>query len=116
MIKSAMATTEKMKQEFTKEVNKIPPTTDTNLLAALSYAPLLSLIILLVKRNDDYIKFHAKQGFVLFISMLVWGFPVIGWLIGLLAFIAMLVGFIMAWQGKRYPLPGVAKLASKIPW
>lgn len=103
-----------MKEEIKKEVEKIPPTTDQNLIAALSYVWIVSVIMLLVKRGDDFVQFHARQGVILFIGSLLGFIPLIGWLIWFLSVIGMAVGFIQAWQGKRYELPLVYGLSQKI--
>ncbi|MBM4402464.1 MAG: hypothetical protein FJ044_04430 [Candidatus Cloacimonetes bacterium] len=88
---------------------------DENLMAALSYLWLLSVVILLVKKDSDYIKFHAKQGLVLFLASIVfWFIPVLGWMFQLVIAIGVVVGFIKALGGERFPLPLVADLAKKI--
>ena len=95
---------------------------DDNLIAAVSYLWILSIIILVVKKDSDYVKFHARQGCVLFAaSVVLWiaGFalfflwPII-WLVDLVIFVAVVVGFIQALGGKRYKLPLVGDLAEKI--
>lgn len=95
---------------------------DDNLIAAISYLWILSIIILLVKKDSDYVRFHAKQGVVLFgfsVALSILGFiivlllPII-WLLDLVIFVAVIVGFIQAIQGKRYKMPVVGDLAEKI--
>lgn len=88
---------------------------DENLMAALSYLWILSVVILFVKKDSDYIKFHAKQGLVLFLtSVVLWFVPVLGWMFQLVVVIGVVVGFIKALTGERFPLPLVADLARKI--
>lgn len=95
---------------------------DDNLIAAVSYLWILSIIILLVKKDSDYVRFHARQGVVLFgISIVVGiiGIPLwfLFWLVGLInlaIFIAVVIGFIKALGGERYKLPIVGDLAEKI--
>lgn len=90
----------------------VPAASDKNMFAAFSYVWIISLVILLMKRQDEYIAFHAKQGLVLtIISILTWWIPVLGWLISLLTFVGMVVGFLMAWQGKRFQIPLVYQLS-----
>ena len=115
------STTDKIKQgakkateEVKKEVNKIPPTSDNNLIAAFSYVWILSIIILVVKRNDDFAQFHAKQGVIVFLASLLGFIPLIGWIVAGAAWVGMVVGFIQAWQGKRYEIPFVYKLSQKV--
>ena len=95
---------------------------DDNLMAALSYIFLLSVVMLLVKKDSDYVQFHAKQGTVLFIGEVILG--VVGsftwflfylWdLVWLLFVIVSIIGFYRAYRGERYRLPVVADLADKI--
>ncbi len=97
-----------------EEIKKIPPTTDRNLMAALSYVWLLSLVMLIIKRDDAFIHFHAKQGVVLLIISIFWFIPIIGQLAAILAFAGMVIGFVNAWQGKEYQLPLVYGWSQKI--
>src|SRR5262245_5528598 len=105
---------EKVKAEIKKEVNKIPPTSDQNIMAALSYVWIISLIMLIVKRGDEFVQFHAKQGVILLIASVFGFIPIIGWIIWALSVAGMVVGFIQAWQGKRYELPLVYGWSQKI--
>lgn len=84
-------------------------------LAAISYLWIVSLIILLVKKDSPFAQFHAKQGFVLFIAAIVFGFiPLIGMLLNLVVFVFALIGLISALQGKWRKLPLIAPIAEKI--
>ncbi|HOL22205.1 MAG TPA: hypothetical protein PLQ41_05070 [bacterium] len=95
-------------------------------LAWLSYLGILLLIPLLVNKDNEYSKFHVKQGIILLICSVGWQIvsiilhiiPVIGTLIwagGLLfLFILMVMGIINALNGKTEPLPVIGKYAEKI--
>ncbi len=107
-------TAKKVKEEIKKEVDRIPPTTDRNLMGALSYVWFISIVMLVVKRQDEFVQFHAKQGVILFLGTLVGFIPIFGWLIFMFSIVGMVVGFLMAWQGKRYQIPFVGTLAKKI--
>lgn len=100
------------------EIKKIPPTTDRNLMAALAYVWILSLVMLVAKRNDPFVQFHAKQGVVLLLisivaAILMW-VPVLGFIAWALSIVGMVIGFINAWQGKEYKLPYVYGWSTKI--
>lgn len=96
-------------------------TSDDNLMAALSYVSVLAVVMLLVKKDSDYVKFHAKQGVVLFIgeviywvvSAFTWFLFFIWWILGLVFLIVSIIGFIKAFSGERYRIPVVADLADK---
>ena len=95
---------------------------DENLMAALSYIWIISVVMLVTKKDSDFIQFHAKQGLVLFITSLVWWVITIllfflwfiSWLIYLVIFIAAVIGFIKALSGEKYRLPLVGDIADKI--
>ncbi len=89
---------------------------DSNLMAALSYVWILSVIMLILKKDDPFVQFHAKQGIILFLGTIVAGFvPALGWfVINPILIIAEIVGFIMALQGKEFKIPVVGDLAGKI--
>ncbi len=90
--------------------------------AILSYLGILVLIPLLVKKDDDFIHFHAKQGLVLLLVWIaVWIFtliPVIGWVIGPLLSVVMLIisviAIIQVIMGKKWEIPIVATYADKL--
>ena len=98
------------------------PKSDSNLLAAISYLWILSIVMLFVKKDDDFVVFHAKQGTVLFGALTVVAIAGIPFLflgplvllVDLVIFIAVIIGFIQAISGKRYKIPIVSNLAEKI--
>lgn len=110
-----------MSEESTP-ASTVKPKSDSNLLAAISYLWILSVIILFVKKDDDFVTFHAKQGTVLFgvsVILAIVGVPLIFLgplilLINLAIFIAVIIGFVQAISGKRYKIPVVGNLAEKI--
>lgn len=95
---------------------------DDNLIAAVSYLWILSIVILIVKKDSDYVTFHARQGVVLFgisvvISIISFIIPLlffVTWILQLGIFIAVVIGFIKALGGERYKLPVVGGLAEKV--
>ena len=97
---------------------------DDKLWAALSYLWIVSVLVLLLKKDSPYAYYHAKQGLVLFIVSTVGGFiagmiPVLGWfLIAPLFSIAMLIllimGIVNAVQGKMVPLPVIGSYAEEL--
>ncbi|MFA6553485.1 MAG: hypothetical protein WCT27_03580 [Patescibacteria group bacterium] len=87
---------------------------DSNLMAALSYVWVLSIIMLILKKDDEFVKFHAKQGLILFLFSFVGVIPFIGWAVWIVVVIAMVFGFIKALSGERFKVPLVGDLAEKI--
>lgn len=73
-------------------------------------------------KNDPFVKYHVKQGLVLFIgevivwiigSILPWGLHVITQLLDLGLFILMIIGVLNAAQGKQKPLPLIGKFGDQ---
>jgi len=97
------------------EENKMnAPKSDSNLMAALSYVWILSVVMLVIKKDDEFVKFHAKQGLILFICSFIGIIPIIGWVIWLGVVIMMIIGFVKALSGERYKVPLIGDLAAKL--
>ena len=80
------------------------------------------LVFLLLEKDNDFVRFHARQSILTFLPLTVLGFiigwiPFIGWFIGgliwLLTFILWLVLMIKAYQGERFKLPIVGDIAER---
>ncbi|TSC79631.1 MAG: hypothetical protein G01um101425_562 [Candidatus Peregrinibacteria bacterium Gr01-1014_25] len=79
--------------------------------AALSYAWVLSVIMLVLRWKSPFVRFHARQGIVLFvISLLLWPIPVIGQIAEVPVLFLAIFGFVMAAQGKRVDVPLIGPL------
>ena len=91
---------------------------DRKLFALLSYLGILVVIPLLLKRDDDFVMFHAKQGLVLmigtFLAVLLMPFFGLGSLLMLFIFILSIMGIIASLQEKKTRLPLVGDIAEKI--
>lgn len=83
--------------------------------AAVSYIPPLSLLMLLSARKESkFIRFHAKQAFVIMLVMLIAIVfpPVVSYVIWGVCWLLVVVGFFYAAQGKYVALPGVIHVLS----
>ena len=98
-----------------------PPASGNTGMAILAYLGILVIIPLVSDaKNDPFVKFHAKQGLVLFIGEVIATFivaiPVLGWilspLIWLAAVVLSIVGIINAASGQTKELPVIGKFAS----
>ncbi|MEX0924412.1 MAG: DUF4870 domain-containing protein [Candidatus Paceibacterota bacterium] len=103
---------EQQDRKSTEEDNEL-------LMGILAYLGPLFLVPLLAAKENDFAQYHAKQGAALFIGavaimMIAW-FPIIGWLIGFVAWIAWVVltiiGIMNVVQKKKKSLPIVGGLA-----
>jgi len=90
----------------------------THILAALSYAWALCLVPLLIAPKNDYVRFHAKQGLILFaaeiLSVLIFWLPVVGQVLFIVFVIVSLIGIYKALQGEKWEMPIVYKYSQRI--
>jgi uncharacterized membrane protein len=103
-------------EESKEKVSKpVANASDSNLMAALSYLWILSIIMYVLKKDDEYVKFHAKQGMVIFgASLILWLIPIIGWLLNIAVLVAVIIGAFKAYQGEKFKFPLIGDLAEKI--
>ena len=108
-----------MADEVKKESQEV---LDGKAYALLSYLWILCLIPLLLKKENKFALFHAKQGLVLFIAEIAVGLigviPVLGWMIlffGTFLFgILSLIGIVQVLMGNYWKIPVVGDIAEKI--
>jgi uncharacterized membrane protein len=89
-------------------------------LAMLAYF-LFFIPLLTDQKNDPFVKYHTKQGFVLFVTACIcwfvgqilffyWIFP----LLSLGIFVLFIIGLINASNEKETPLPLIGQFADKV--
>ncbi|MFA6322825.1 MAG: hypothetical protein WCX71_05160 [Candidatus Buchananbacteria bacterium] len=79
---------------------------DDKFWGAISYLWILSIIVLATKKDNEFVRFHANQGALLFVASLVLMFiPMLGWLLNLLIGVTALIALIKALQGEKWELP-----------
>lgn len=92
------------------------PSEDAKLLAALSYLLFLSILILLWRRDDPFIRAHAKQGVVLLLAFIAfWAVPVLNGIVEAVVLLGILWGFFRAINGRTWRMPLLGGFAEKIP-
>lgn len=80
--------------------------------AAVGYLWILSLVALAARKDNDFVRFHASQGALLFLVSIVFMFiPVLGWLLNIVVGVAAIVGIIKALQGEKWELPIIGGFA-----
>lgn len=95
-----------------------------NLMGAAAYllGPITGIILLLVEKENKFVRFHAMQSTILFGGLLIiniaLGFiPLLGWLVGMLlsmfSFVLWMILMWKAWSGETYKLPYVGEMAEK---
>ncbi|MCK5785609.1 MAG: hypothetical protein KAH54_03515 [Candidatus Sabulitectum sp.] len=87
---------------------------DGKTMGGIAYFGILGfLIAFLTKRENKYVMYHAQQSLIIVICFLVVVIPVIGWLIGIGAFVLFIIGMLNGFKGEIKPLPLVGNLAFK---
>lgn len=92
-----------------------------NAMAILSYLGILVIIPLLVAKDDEFVRYHSKQGLVLLVvgvvGMFIGVIPIIGWLLAPFITLAWLIfaimGIINVLKGKKKELPIIGQYAEK---
>lgn len=87
--------------------------------AALSYVFFLWIFVYIFKKENEFARFHARQGIVIFIGEIIFAvlslLPWIGkvfYVIGLLLFLVVSIyGINCALSGRMIRIPGVSKMA-----
>ncbi len=91
-------------------------------LGLISYLGILCVIPIILKSKSGFIRFHARQGLVLFIAeivfTLIWIIPFIGWFIGfigwIICFVFSLTGLVKAIAGQEWKMPVLYRFTKKI--
>lgn len=90
--------------------NNQPDINQNKLAAAGSYFWCFSVVFLFARRDSQFVQFHAKQALLLFVlSVVFWLIPYL-YILNILVFAAMAVGFITASQGEYYSIPIISGL------
>lgn len=111
------AKAEKIAGELKERFSDDTPRGKERRLAALSYLFILCFVPL-ASSKSDFVQFHAKQGFVMFILevfafLIIW-FPIFGQLFMLILIFTAAVGFIKALNGVRWEIPFVHEWSKKV--
>ena len=90
---------------------KIDPS-EKKIWAAVGYLWILSLVALAARKDNDFVRFHASQGALLFVISIPCMFiPFIGWLINIVLGVVSIVGIIKALQGEKWEIPVIGGAA-----
>ena len=103
-------------------------TSNENLMGAAAYllGPVTGIVLLLVEKKNEYIRFHAMQSTVFFGAILLFNIalgivPILGWIIALIlspliSIISIIFWLLLMWKaynGERYKLPYFGDLSEK---
>lgn len=113
-------TPKKISKKVAKQVKQTKLDDDSKLFAFLAtFLSILGFIIaLLVKKDDEYVMFYAKQSLVVFIAWIIAAIvsfiPIIGWLISLFVLVLWIFSWIYALSGEMKETPVIGHYARKI--
>ncbi|MEM3653902.1 MAG: DUF4870 domain-containing protein [Candidatus Bathyarchaeia archaeon] len=111
-----------MKKVKKKEKTSLGLQENTEALLCYLFTWITGLIFFLIEKKSRFVKFHAMQSLITFLSLtvvsLLFGWiPLFGWvisgLIGLLSLVLWIVLMLKAYQGENYKLPVVGEIAEK---
>jgi uncharacterized membrane protein len=87
---------------------------DGKVMAGIAYFGFIGfLIAYLVGKENRFTLYHAQQGLVLAIALLLSPIPIIGWLWGIGCLVLFIMGLLNGFGGKVAPLPLLGPLAFK---
>ena len=105
------------------EPSQHPSDSDQSLfMGLLCYLGILVIIPLLASKKNPFVKFHIKQGLVLFIceavlwvaTKMFWPLMPLIWILQLVVFVLAVIGIVNVVQKKNKELPLVGKFAKSI--
>jgi len=90
--------------------------------AVISYVSFLCIITLLLKKNNNFALYHAKQGLVLFVmevvAFILSIIPLLGWLIGIFGYMLFLLlslwGIMQAALGIYCRIPVITEISENV--
>lgn len=90
--------------------------------AMISYISFLCIITLMLKRNNKFALYHARQGLVLFVmevaAFILSIIPLLGWLIGVFGYALFLLvsiwAIIQAGLGVYCRIPVITKISEQV--
>ncbi len=115
-----MAKKKATKAKSTTKASKSKKGDDRKLFAFLStfFTIIGVLLVIILDKRDDYIRFYAKQGIVLFIFWLIvailGNIPFFGWALWILFIVVWVMSWINALSGEKRSTFLIGDLAEKI--
>ncbi|MCX5694868.1 MAG: hypothetical protein NT014_07130 [Candidatus Omnitrophica bacterium] len=90
--------------------------------AVISYVSFLCIITLILKKDNKFALYHAKQGLVLFVmevaAFILSIIPFLGWLIGIFGYALFLLvslwGIMQAALGVNIRIPLITEISEKV--
>ena len=71
----------------------------------VAYITWIGLLVAFIIGDRENSKFHLNQALVIWLCGFLSIIPCVGWVIGIVAFVFAVMGFISAFNGEEKPLP-----------
>ena len=107
-----MAEEKKAKKVYTLE--EISFNEANKAMAILACIPMIGLILMLVEKEDNFVKYMGAQYTLVGCLQLFAWVPIIGWLFAPVSLVLIIVGMVKASKGERYDVPLLSDLALKV--
>lgn len=78
---------------------------DKKTTSMVAYVTWIGLLVAFLIGDREGAKFHLNQALVIWLFGLLSFIPCVGWLIGIVAFVLAVMGFISAFNGEEKALP-----------
>ncbi len=107
-----MAETKKAKKVYT--LDGIKYNEKNQWMGVLACIPIVGLILMLVEKDDDFVRYMGAQFALVGVLQLFSWVPIIGWLMAPLTVVLIIVGMVKAYKGERFDVPVISDLALKL--
>jgi uncharacterized membrane protein len=107
-----MAEEKKAKKVYT--LDGIKYNSQNQWMAVLACIPIVGLILMLVEKEDEFVRYMGAQFTLVGALQLFSWVPIIGWLMAPLTFVLIIVGMVKSYRGERFDIPVISGLALKL--
>ncbi len=107
-----MAEEKKAKKVYTLDGIKF--NSQNQWMAVLACIPIVGLILMLVEKEDEFVKYMGAQFTLVGVLQLFSWVPIIGWLMAPLTLVLIIVGMVKSYKGERFDIPVISGLALKL--
>jgi uncharacterized membrane protein len=107
-----MAEEKKAKKVYT--LDGIKYNSQNQWMAVLACIPIVGLILMLVEKEDEFVRYMGAQFTLVGALQLLSWVPIIGWLMAPLTFVLIIVGMVKSYRGERFDIPVISGLALKL--
>ncbi len=107
-----MAEEKKAKKIYTLEEIKFNEANKA--MSILACIPIVGLILLFVEKEDKFVRYMGAQFTLVGAVQLFTWVPIVGWILGPLTLVLIIIGMVKASQGNRFDVPLLSDLALKL--